>query len=364
MDKISSAVSPLPQTRVGHEAQPQPLMPEEASGQGQAAQVDASTGSESPLPALVDYLRARGGGTTSSASAAPTIAVVDIGRHGVAVDSIAEEASQSGKNNVSHHELKPGAQQNSDYSDQSLLDTLNRLAHTEPPPAVVNLSLGFSPADMLDERLSALQGSFEKRYGKMVQWSAATQANYKSQVSTLVNDTTADFARQDKSMGVKLRAAINALVDKGVTVVVAAGNEGKIYQQLADLGITLPPGFDRGFMYNNHTPPGVIVVGASVNGKPVAGHDSADFTRPSTQVDVATDGVDYEYGDGTSLAAPQVAGLAADILAVNPALKPADVEAIIKQSASAVPGEEATLGAGIINRKRALELAANWKPAA
>jgi len=55
---------------------------------------------------------------------------------------------------------------------------------------------------------------------------------------------------------------------------------------------------------------------------------------------------------GTSMAAPQVANLAAKILAIMPEMKPADVVALIKSNADPLPGEE---GRWIIHPKRTLE---------
>lgn len=55
---------------------------------------------------------------------------------------------------------------------------------------------------------------------------------------------------------------------------------------------------------------------------------------------------------GTSMAAPQVANLAAKILALNPQLKPAEVVEIIRKNTDPVPGQA---GRFIINPKRTIE---------
>lgn len=67
-------------------------------------------------------------------------------------------------------------------------------------------------------------------------------------------------------------------------------------------------------------------------------------------------GMPYTYNAGTSMAAPQVAGIAGVIKAANPDLKPSQVSAIIKQTAIdfGKPGQDALYGSGEANAYRAL----------
>jgi serine protease len=69
--------------------------------------------------------------------------------------------------------------------------------------------------------------------------------------------------------------------------------------------------------------------------------------------------------NGTSFAAPQVAGVASLMLGVNPSLTPAQLTSLLKASASAFPGGVCdflrpafTCGAGVLNAGAALRLAA------
>jgi subtilisin family serine protease len=55
---------------------------------------------------------------------------------------------------------------------------------------------------------------------------------------------------------------------------------------------------------------------------------------------------------GTSMAAPQVANLAAKILALRPGLTPAEVISLIRENADAIPDRP---GRSIINPKRTIE---------
>ena len=70
-------------------------------------------------------------------------------------------------------------------------------------------------------------------------------------------------------------------------------------------------------------------------------------------------GGSYAAGDGTSFAAPIVAGAAALVLSTNPGLTPSQVQNIIKQSADdlGAAGWDSTFGYGRINLAHALALA-------
>ena len=67
-------------------------------------------------------------------------------------------------------------------------------------------------------------------------------------------------------------------------------------------------------------------------------------------------GLDSNVRNGTSFAAPQIAGLVADMKALDPSLTPAQIEGILVQSATPQPGKEALVGAGVVNREKALAI--------
>ncbi|EKE87660.1 S8 family peptidase [Idiomarina xiamenensis] len=67
----------------------------------------------------------------------------------------------------------------------------------------------------------------------------------------------------------------------------------------------------------------------------------------------------YTYLQGTSMAAPHVAGLAALILEADPTLSPAGVEQVIKQSARSFPASCSGCGVGIADAAAAVDLALN-----
>ena len=119
--------------------------------------------------------------------------------------------------------------------------------------------------------------------------------------------------------------AIQYATNKGVVVVMSAGNDG-FYQ----------PDYPA----NNADRLGIAVGGIDENGR-IADFSNRAGSRPLDYV--VAPGVDivstvpyntYESYDGTSMAAPHVAGVAALVLNANPNLTPAQVEQILTSTAN------------------------------
>lgn len=258
--------------------------------------------------------------------------------HGDETSYVAEQASETGTDNVEEVGVS--------LSGSDLVHTLSEIASRPDKPIVVNLSLGNNPASILMAKID----DYIARKGELPP---------KDVLQQFVDSAVAEygsFAAEDKS----LREAIAKLVEQGVTVVIAAGNEGEIFHLLEQSGVMVPPGFDDNAFYDGNMPEGVIVVGASESNRPSA--PAAPFTTPSEDVDVAADGTQVDVGggdkaDGTSFAAPAVAGLVADMKATTPDLTPAQIERILKQSASGRENDET--GSGVVDRDKALYLAAH-----
>lgn len=138
----------------------------------------------------------------------------------------------------------------------------------------------------------------------------------------------------------------NALVNMGISIVVAAGNSGP------KAGSITSPG----------TSPAVITVGSinsngevpdfSSRGPTATGAIKPDLLAPGMDVlslDASTN-KRYLRQSGTSMSAPAVAGAAACLHAANPKLTPAQVKAYLMRIA--IPQEKADLnaqGAGLLN---------------
>ncbi|MCG6968649.1 MAG: S8 family serine peptidase [Gammaproteobacteria bacterium] len=152
------------------------------------------------------------------------------------------------------------------------------------------------------------------------------------------------------------QAAINDAVGQGATVVVAAGNDAQ------DAAGFVPAGCDNV----------VSVAAADRNGNLVTRYSNygtkVDILAPGGDVSADTDndgnpdGVlsmvqgGYAFYNGTSMAAPHVAGVAALLLASNPGLTPAQVESRLKSAA--IPRNATQCpkpcGAGLLNAQVAI----------
>lgn len=147
-----------------------------------------------------------------------------------------------------------------------------------------------------------------------------------------------------------MRDAVNYALGKGAVVVAAMGNDGTNDQ-------SFPAAY-----------PGVIAVGASD-----AADKIADFSQWGNWITVAApgvnimstlptyrvDGLPLRYGsmDGTSMATPAVAGLAALLKSVHASATPAQVKARIEQTADKVGGQRGFnpyFGHGRINAAAAM----------
>ncbi|HEX4878014.1 MAG TPA: S8 family serine peptidase, partial [Chitinophagaceae bacterium] len=172
--------------------------------------------------------------------------------------------------------------------------------------------------------------------------------------------------------------AVKYAESKGVLLVHAAGNDAK------NLDTTF--NYPTPQLLDGTRPSNWITVGAS--GDPKAGGLTASFSNyGKNEVDVFAPGVKiystvpggntYQNLQGTSMASPVVAGLAAFILQYYPNLTPAQVKMVIEKSAQGPgtkvknPGndelvdlKELSRSGGIINAFEAIKLAATVKPAA
>ena len=254
------------------------------------------------------------------------------------------------------------------------LEHLIHIAKMQNPPEVISMSLGFTPARKfeLDVRNNNGLKHVVKQHGADTsKWPLEKVKDYKNylkqQATVILKNYANDMnikCKDGTHYSQKKAEVFKALTNAGVTVVLCAGNDGRVEAIMNDVGQDVPEGLFSSYFYSNgeFLPDGVIVVGGSrtlINGKEAV----LESSNPNPAVDVLANGVAVQVnakGDtksGTSFSAPRVAALAANILAINPRLTPADVEEIIVSTATPLYEPKGKSGKGAINESKALDAA-------
>ena len=204
---------------------------------------------------------------------------------------------------------------------------------------------------------------------KGIEWAIENKATYNIRV---INMSLGDFASKSYKDDPWAQATQKA-IDAGITVVVAAGNEGP----------------DPGSISTPATSPNAITVGALDDKHTLDRSDDAMAPFSSrgptsvdniTKPDVIAPGVgvfaplapdatldvpelphignDYIAISGTSMATPLVSGLVADLLQANPNLTPEQVKSILTSTADHYLSDDANgQGAGLVDAPKALQMA-------
>jgi len=159
--------------------------------------------------------------------------------------------------------------------------------------------------------------------------------------------------------GSTTQSAINGARTRGSVIVVAAGNSNANAANFSPANcagvVTIAATGRTGAKayYSNY---GTVVDVAAPGGDMSGG--SANGVYSTLNTGNTTPGADtYAYYQGTSMAAPHVAGVVALMLAKNGALTPDQVESMLKSTARAFPGSCAQCGAGIVNASAAVTAA-------
>ncbi|MBT8085715.1 MAG: S8 family peptidase, partial [Woeseia sp.] len=144
--------------------------------------------------------------------------------------------------------------------------------------------------------------------------------------------------------------AINTARSLGATVVVAAGNSNANaanYNPASCSGVVTVAATDRDgnrAYYSNY---GAVVDVAAPGGETAVSSNGVLSTLNSGTTTPASD--NYAFYQGTSMATPHVAGVAALLYAVNPSITPDLVETTLKNTARAFPGSCSQCGSGLVD---------------
>jgi subtilisin family serine protease len=141
--------------------------------------------------------------------------------------------------------------------------------------------------------------------------------------------------------GPHMEEAVRYAERNGVVVIAATGNDGD--------RIKYPAAY-----------PSVIAVGAVNKNNEYTFYSNfgpeIDVVAPGDGIFTTFLGGEYDYNSGTSMAAPQVAALAAMILSLHPEYRPSDVRNIIRYTSKDIdkPGWDVQTGYGVIQLNKAL----------
>jgi serine protease len=147
------------------------------------------------------------------------------------------------------------------------------------------------------------------------------------------------------------QSAINDAVAAGTTVVVAAGNNAQdaagFLPASCDNVITVAASDARGHLVTRYSNFGPTVEIMAPGGDRL--RDDNSDGNPDGVLSIVRDG--YDYYNGTSMAAPHVAGIAALLFAANPTLSPAEVLSRIQANAISRSAAQCPrpCGAGLLN---------------
>jgi len=166
-------------------------------------------------------------------------------------------------------------------------------------------------------------------------------------VELLPDVLNASLSTDEELMTLVLKPLLDALVEAGVVVVASTGNGP------GPLGApaVLPSAIGVGAT----TPDGALWK-QSRSGRTAWGQTKPDLLAPGTAVTSTIPGGGRIRLNGTSMASPHVAGVAALLRSADPSLSPAQIKTILMETATPVsdPGGEGAAGHGQVNAYAAL----------
>jgi serine protease len=156
--------------------------------------------------------------------------------------------------------------------------------------------------------------------------------------------------------GATMQNAINSARGRGMVVVVAAGNSNANAANFSPANcanIVTVAATNRSGGKASYSNFGAVVEVAAPGGT-----SGANGVLSTLNTGTTTPGADaYAFYQGTSMATPHVAGVAALVLSRNPALTAAQVETILRTTTRAFPATCSQCGSGIVNASAAVTAA-------
>lgn len=181
-------------------------------------------------------------------------------------------------------------------------------------------------------------------------------------VNVSIGYTTFDAGQNDYSTedldgdtGVTTRA-VDRAAQLGMTVVVSAGNSGCAKPDSCWYYINTPADADSAITVGA-VGPDSSVMSFSSRGPTADGRTKPDVVVQGEDVIAAWNDSGYARVGGTSFASPQVTGVIAQMLQVNPDLDPIQVRRLLRQTASQANNPDNRLGWGIVDANAAVRAA-------
>lgn len=144
--------------------------------------------------------------------------------------------------------------------------------------------------------------------------------------------------------------AMDWAASRGVIPITSAGNSGRAGSQT----ITTPADGDSVITVGGAWWPNGAVISFSSRGPTADNRIKPDVAAQGVVVSVASGTTGYDISQGTSFAAPMVAGIVTQILQVNPDLGPREVWQVLTSTASQANSPNNNLGWGIVNAEAAI----------
>ncbi|MPY41768.1 S8 family serine peptidase, partial [Streptomyces phyllanthi] len=154
------------------------------------------------------------------------------------------------------------------------------------------------------------------------------------------------------------QSAINAAVNRGTTVVVAAGNSNANaanYSPASCSNVISVAALNRSGSKASYSNYGSVVDIAAPGGQTSTGTANGILSTLNSGTQ-GPSSESYAYYQGTSMAAPHIAGLAALVKSANSSLTPAQIESAIKTNSRALPGTcSGGCGAGLADAAKTVQ---------